>query len=120
MIVTINYLNGLLGSIQRRNLLLDVESLSLGRSSVSSVDSRSDSDDSSVNGARNAVVQLVVQLGQGVLGVHGSLRQISNGSSLNHVSDGDSLDGLILGDTSGAVDTSDGLDVASTLLVSTV
>ncbi|OBA23144.1 COX5B-domain-containing protein [Metschnikowia bicuspidata var. bicuspidata NRRL YB-4993] len=114
------YYNGLLSSILRRDLLVLSESLSLRRSSDSSVDSGSDSHDSGVDGTRNTVVQLVVQLWQSVLLVHRSLGQVSDGSSLNHVSDGDSLDGLVLWHTSGTVQTSDWLDVASTLLVSSV
>lgn len=73
-----------------------------------------------MNGTRDTVVQLVVQLWQGVLLVDGGLRQVSHGSSLNHVSDSDSLDGLVLWHTSSAVQTSDWLDVTSALLVSTV
>lgn len=113
-------LGGLLGSVGRRNLSVGRESLSLRRSSDSSVGSGSDSDDSGVDGTRDTVVQLVVQLWQSVLLVDRSLRQVSHGSSLNHVSDGDSLDGLVLWHTSGAVQASHGLDVTSALLVSTV
>lgn len=116
----IRHLSSLLGSVLRRNLSVLVESLSLRRSSDSSVGSGSNSDDSGVDGAGDTVVQLVVQLWQSVLLVHRGLRQVSNGSSLNHVSDGDSLDGLVLRNTSSTVQTSDWLDVASTLLVSTV
>lgn len=43
--------------------------------------------------------------------------QHTNGGRLNHVTDGESLDGLVLGGTSGAVGATDGLDVATTLLV---
>lgn len=114
------HLVGLLGSIRRRDLSVISESLSLRRGSDSSVGSRSDSDDSGVDSARNTVVQLVVQLWQSVLLVHRSFRQVSNGSGLNHVSDGHSLDGLVLRNTSSAVQASDWLDVTSTLLVSTV
>lgn len=112
--------DGLLGSILRSDLLFLVESLSHWRSSDSSVGSGSDSDNSGVDSTRNTVVQLVVQLWQSVFRVHGSFRQVSDSSSFNHVSDGDSLDGLVLWHTSGTVQTSDWLDVASTLLVSTV
>lgn len=104
----------------RRNLSVLVESLSLWRSSDSSVGSGSDSDNSGMNSTRDTVVQLVVQLWQSVFLVDRSLRQVSNSSSLNHVSDGDSLDGLVLWNTSGTVQTSDWLDVTSALLVSTV
>lgn len=90
------------------------------RSSDSSVGSGSDSDNSGVDGTGDTVVQLVVQLWHGVLRVDRSLRQISDSGGFNHVSDGDSLDGLILRNTSGTVQTSDWLDVTSSLLVSTV
>lgn len=115
-----SYSGSLLGSILRRHLSVLVESLSLRRSSDSSVGSGSDSDDSGVDGTRHTVVQLVVQLWQRVLRVHRSLRQVSHGSSLHHVSDGDSLDSLVFRDASSTVQTSDGLDVTSTLLVSSV
>lgn len=110
----------LLGGISRVNLSVSVESLSLRWSSDSSVSSGSNSDDSGVNGTRDTVVQLVVQLWHSVFRVDGSLRQISNSGSLNHVSDGDSLDSLVLRNTSSTVQTSDGLDVTSSLFVSTV
>lgn len=113
-------LSSLLGGVLRRNLSVLGESLSLRRSSDSSVGSRTDSDDSGVDGTGDTVVQLVVQLGQGILLVHRGLGQVSNGSGLHHVSDGDSLDGLVLRNTSSTVQTSDWLDVTSTLLVSTV
>ena len=65
-------------------------------------------------------MQLVVGLWQSVLGVDGGLRHVSDGGSLDDVADGHSLDGLVLRNGLGAVDTSDWLDVTSTLLVSTV
>lgn len=43
--------------------------------------------------------------------------QHTDGGRLNHVTDGESLDGLVLGGTSGAIGATDGLDVATTLLV---
>lgn len=73
-----------------------------------------------MNSARNTVVQFVVQFWNSVFVVNRSLGKISNSSSLNHVSDSDTLDSLVLGHAFRAVDTSDGLDVSSTLLVSTV
>ena len=103
-----------------RNFSVSVESLSLWRSSDSSVSSGSDSDNSGVDSTGDTVVQLVVQLWQSVFLVDRSFRQVSYGSGFNHVSDGDSLDGLVLWNTSGTVQTSDWLDVTSTLLVSTV
>ena len=113
-------LHSLLGGGGRRDLVVPVESRSLGRQSVSSVGSGSDSDDSGVDGAGDTVVQLVVGLWQSVLGVDGGLGHVSDGGSLDDVADGHSLDGLVLRNGLGAVDTSDWLDVTSTLLVSTV
>lgn len=44
----------------------------------------------------------------------------TDGSRLNHVADGEALDGLVLGCASRAVAAADGLDVATTLLVTAV
>lgn len=55
-------LQSLLGSVGRGDPVLSVESVPLRRSSDSSVSSRSDSDNSGVDSARNTVVQLVVGL----------------------------------------------------------
>ena len=65
-------------------------------------------------------MQLVVGLWKSVLSVDGSLRHVSDGGSLNNVSDSHSLDSLVLWNGLGTVDTSNWLDVTSTLLVSTV
>ncbi|CAH2448501.1 40S ribosomal protein S26-B [Komagataella phaffii CBS 7435] len=114
------HLQSLLGSFSWVDSSVIAESLSLRRSSDSSVTSGSDSDNSSVDSTGNTVVQLVVKLWKSILLVNRGLRQISDGSSLNHVSDGDTLNGLVLRNTSGTVQTSDKLNVSSTLLVSTV
>lgn len=90
------------------------------RSSDLSVGSGSDSDNSGVDGTGDTVVQLVVHLWDWVFVVDGGFGKISHGSGFNHVSDGHSLDGLVLWNASGTVDTSDWLDVTSTVLVSTV
>lgn len=111
---------GLLGGVCRGDSVFSVESWPLRRSSDSSVFPGSDSDDSRVDGARDTVVQLVVCLGQGVLGVDRGLGQVSDGGGLDDVPDRHALDGLVLGDGFRAVNASDGLDVASALLVSTV
>lgn len=114
------HLSSLLGSVLRRDLSVLSESLSLGRSSDSSVGSRSDSDNSGVDSTGDTVVQLVVQLWQSVLLIHRGLGQVPDGCGLHNVSDGDSLNGLVLRNTSSTVQTSDWLDVASALVVSTV
>lgn len=82
--------------------------------------SRSDTDNLGVNGARNAVVDLKVELRKSILLVDRLLRDISNGGSLNHVSDEVSLDGLVLGDHSSAVRAADGGNVSSSLLAASV
>ena len=43
----------------------------------------------------------------------------TDGGGLDHVADGESLDCLVLGGASRAVGAADGLDVATTLLVTT-
>lgn len=50
-----------------------------------------------MDGARDAVLDLEVKLGENVLLVDGGLGKVTDGGSLNHVSDGESLDGLVLG-----------------------
>lgn len=81
---------------------------------------RTNADVLAVDGARNAVVDLDVQLGQGVLLVHRGLRDITDGSRLNHVADGKALDGLVLRDHARAVRAADRVDVATALLVASV
>jgi hypothetical protein len=97
-----------------------------------------------MNGARDAVLQLEVHLGDGVLGEDGGIADITcrekhksaivlhwrkthgealvrtDSSRLNHVADGESLDGLVLGSASRAVAAADRVDVAATLLVAAV
>lgn len=71
-----------------------------------------------MDGTRDTVGDLDVELGQGVLGVDRSVRDVTDGSGLNDVADSESLDCLVLGHTSGAVRASDESDVASAVLVS--
>lgn len=91
-----------------------------GRSTVAAALTRSHADDLAVNSTRDAVLQLQVHLGYGVLGEDGGIRDITNGSRLDHVADGESLDCLVLGRAARAVAASDGLGVAAALLVATV
>lgn len=58
--------------------------------------SGTNSDNLAVDGARNTVVDLDVELWKGVFLVDGSLGNVTNGGRLDHVSDGESLDGLVL------------------------
>lgn len=110
-----------LGSVGwRDSLCVLVESLSDRRSSDLSVGSGSDSDNSGVDGTGDTVVQLVEHLWDWVFVVDRGFGDVSDSGGFNHVSDRHSLDCLVLRDASGAVDTSDWLDVSSTALVSTV
>jgi len=77
---------------------------------------RSSMDDLGVNGARHAVVELGVQLGQSVHVVDGGVRNISDGSSLDDVTNHELLDRLVLWSAPGTVGAADRLDVSSALL----
>ena len=101
-------------------LLICFSDDSLWWSSVSSVDSWSDSDDSTVDGAWDAVLEFHVCLWELVSLESAVVWNISDGSSFNKVSDGESLDGLVLWDTSSTVWASDILCVSSSLLWSSV
>ena len=74
-------------------------------------------DDLGVDGAGDAVVELGVQLGQGVAGVHRCLRDIPDGGGLHDVPDHELPDGLVLGASLGAVSTTNVLDMAAAVLV---
>jgi hypothetical protein len=52
--------------------------------------------------------------------VDGSILKIADSSGLNHVANSEALDGLVLGDTASAVETANGLDVATAVLVTSV
>ena len=82
----------------------------------------SNSDNSSVNGTRDAVALLDIDLWQGELGVLISivLLDVSLGGSINHVSHLESLDGLILWSASTAVEASHNVCVTLVLLTSPV
>jgi len=73
-------------------------------------------DDLGVNGARHAVVELSVQLGQSVHVVDGGVRDIPDGGGFDDVADHELLDRLVLGGAPGTISASDGLDVSSALL----
>jgi len=73
-----------------------------------------------VNSARDAVLKLQVHLWHDILVEDGGIGNITDGSGLNHVADSEPLDGLVLGSASGAVGAADGLDVATSVLVTTV
>jgi hypothetical protein len=49
-----------------------------------------------VDGARDAVGETDVELGEGVLGVDRGLGQVTDGGGLDHVLDRVALDGLVL------------------------
>lgn len=73
-----------------------------------------------MDSAGDAVLQLEVHLGDGIVGEDGGVRDITDGSGLNHVADSESLDGLVLGDAASAVGAAHGLGVAAAVLVTTV
>jgi len=73
-------------------------------------------DDLGVNGARHAVVELGVQLGQSVHGVDGGVRDISDGCGFDDVTNHELLDRLVLGSAPGTVGAADRLDVSPALL----
>lgn len=81
---------------------------------------RTDTDNVSVDGARDTVDHLDVELGQGVLLVDGGLAQVTDGSSLNNVAHSESLDGLVLGHGARAVGASHESNVASAGLVAAI
>ena len=91
-----------------------------GWGAVAAAHARADTNDLAVDGARNAVLQLEVHLGNGVLGEDRGVRDITNSSRLDHVADGEALDRLVLGCASAAVGAADGIDVAAALLVAAV
>ena len=72
-----------------------------------------------MNGARDAVVELGVQLGKLVAGVDRSLGDVSDGCSLDNVTDDELPDSLVLGATAGAVCASDVLDVSAAVFGTT-
>jgi len=73
-----------------------------------------------VDRARDAVVQLVVQLRQWVLVVNGRVGDVSNGGRFDDVANDEFLDGLVLGRATAAVGAADRTDVAASLLVTPV
>jgi len=91
-----------------------------GRGTVAATFARTYTHNLAVNGARDAVLELQVHLGDSVLREDGGIGDITDGSGLDHVANGESLDCLVLGCASRAVGATDGLDVAATLLVTAV
>lgn len=112
---------GLSGGLIRIDLLaVLVESNPWGRGTVASSFSGADTDDLGVDGARDTILELQVHLWHDVFIEDGCFADITDGSRLNHVPDGEPLDGLVLGSASGAIGAADGLDVATSVLVTTV
>jgi hypothetical protein len=56
----------------------------------------------------------------GITFIDGGILKIANSSGFDHVADGKALDGLVLGDAASAVETANGLDVATAVLVTSV
>ena len=101
-----------LGSVPDESLSLDSGTANGG----------SGTDDSGVDGARDAVLLLDVDLGEVevLLIVSVVLLDVSAGRSINHVAHLEALDGLVLSDTPAAVNTSDDVGVALVVLSTTV
>ena len=113
-----NYLFGLLFSLGGSLSL--VVSGDSGENSDLSGFTGSDSDDSSVDSAGDAVLELDVDLGDSEVIESGVFLKISLGRAIDHISDGVSFNGFILGGQTTAVGANDGLNVTSTLLGSSV
>jgi len=90
------------------------------RCSVPSSFPRSNTNDLSVNGAGDTVLELQVHLGNGVVGEDRGVRNITNRSGLDHVANCESLDCLVLWSTSRAIGASNGLDVTSAFLIASI
>lgn len=91
---------------------------SLWGSSDSSFGSRSNLDDSGVNGAGNTVLHFNIELGDDI-GVESSLFfEILLGGSIHNVLNIESLHGFVLRASSSAVGAHDALDVSSVVLIS--
>jgi len=73
-----------------------------------------------VNSATNAVLLLNVQFWQDIAFIDGSFGKIPNGGLLNDVLLQESLHGLVLWTASGAVGATDRLDVATSVLVTSI
>lgn len=69
-----------------------------------------------MDGARHAVVQLGVQLGQDVLLVHGCLGDVPDSGRLDDVADDELLNRLVLRNATSAVGATDGLHVPTVVL----
>jgi hypothetical protein len=78
--------------------------------------------DTSVDAARDAVLLLDVDLGQGegLLGVGGVLLDISPGGTVDHLSHLETLDSLVLGHATGTVDAPDHVRMSLVVLPSSV
>jgi len=90
------------------------------RSTVAATFARADTNDLSMNGAGDAVLELQVHLWDAVFGEDGGIRDVTDSGRLDHVTDGESLDGLVFWCASRAIAASDGLDVSPSGLVTSV
>jgi hypothetical protein len=111
----------LLNVLQYLSLVTSLlESESRRRKTVATINSGTDTNNSSVDSARNTVVKLDVQLRDSILLIDRSFLKITDSSSFYHVTDSETLDGLILGNTTVTVNTTNNLVVATTVLVTSV
>ncbi len=116
-----HYLVGSLGGGSRVNpLVVAVVTDTHGGSADTAVLAGANTDNLVMDGARDAVVDLNVQLGQNVLLVDRGIRNVTDGGRLDHVADGEALDSLVLGDHTAAVGAANRGDVATALLVASV
>jgi hypothetical protein len=86
-------------------------------SAVAAAFTGANTNDLSVDGAGDAVLELQVHLGDGVFWIDRGLGDITDSGRLDHVPYGESLDCLVLWSASRAVGATDRVDVTTTLLV---
>jgi len=90
------------------------------RRSVTTAYAGTNTNNLSVNGTADAVLQLKIHLWDGIFGEDRGIRDITNSGRFNHITDGKSLDCLVLWCASTAVGATDGLYMATTLLVASI
>lgn len=102
------------------NLSSSISVNSLRGESILSVLGGSDLDNSGVNSAANTVLHFDIKFGDNVVLESSVFLEILLWRGIDNVSNSEPLYGLILWTSSAAVDTDDGFDVSSVILVPTV